>query len=118
MPTYDYFCNDCGEFDAIRSMSSRNDPAICPTCSSVSERVFLNAPRLACLSNSDRTAHATNERARHEPKRSGDSAGGSYSRLKHPSGCGCCSTSARGATVTAPNGAKTFPSKRPWMISH
>ena len=23
-----------------------------------------------------------------------------------------------GFTVTAPNGAKAFPSKRPWMISH
>ena len=55
----------------------------------------------------------TNERARHEPKISG-----SYQRMRHPAGCGCCSTGKRGATVTAANGAKAFPSKRPWMISH
>jgi hypothetical protein len=46
-------------------------------------------------------------------------AEGSYARMRHPSGCGCCSgTSKRGSTVTAPSGAKTFPTKRPWMISH
>ena len=60
-----------------------------------------------------RRAMDLNERARHEPKRSGD-----YARLKHPCGCGCCSNGRRGATVTAANGNKAFPSKRPWMISH
>ena len=59
------------------------------------------------------TSVAVNERAAHEPRRSGD-----YARFKHPSGCGCCSGARRGATVTAPSGAKAFPSKRPWMISH
>ena len=34
--------------------------------------------------------------------------------LPAPSG----SSARRGATVTAANGAKAFPSKRPWMISH
>jgi hypothetical protein len=39
--------------------------------------------------------------------------------MRHPAGCGCGSSSGkRGATYTAPNGAKAFPSKRPWMISH
>jgi hypothetical protein len=72
---------------------------------------------LALLSSSTRNAMDTNERARHEPRSSKDQ--GSYSRLKHPAGCGCCSTSGkRSATVTAANGAKGFPSKRPWMISH
>ncbi|MFZ2296397.1 MAG: zinc ribbon domain-containing protein, partial [Polaromonas sp.] len=26
--------------------------------------------------------------------------------------------SRRSTTVTSPNGAKAFPTKRPWMISH
>ncbi|MEO5738388.1 MAG: zinc ribbon domain-containing protein, partial [Variovorax sp.] len=60
-----------------------------------------------------RGALATNERARHEPKTSRD-----YARLKHPAGCGCCSTARGGPTLTAPNGNRAFPSKRPWMISH
>ena len=85
----------------------------CPDCGCVSARVLSAAPRLALMADGTRRAIAVNERAAHEPKRSGD-----YARLKHPSGCGCCSGSKRGATVTAANGAKSAPSRRPWMISH
>ncbi len=54
----------------------------------------------------------------HQPKSSRDLAGG-YGRLRHPSGCGCCSGGGiRSATVRAASGAKAFPTKRPWMISH
>ena len=59
-------------------------------------------------------AHETNERASHEPKSSRDV------RLRHVPGCSCCSSGAtrRGGTVRLANGAKTFPGKRPWQISH
>jgi putative FmdB family regulatory protein len=114
MPTYDYACPDCGGFDAFRTLAARNEALACPDCGTPSPRVFATAPRLALMEGSTRRAMDTNERARHEPRRSGD-----YARLKHPAGCGCCSTSTkRTATVTAANGAKAFPSKRPWMISH
>lgn len=114
MPTYDYACPDCGGFDALRSIAQRDAPAVCPTCGTASPRVLTAAPRLAWLEAGQRVALETNERARHEPRKSGD-----YARLRHPSGCGCCSTGARrGATVQAANGNKAFPSKRPWMISH
>lgn len=114
MPTYDYACPAHGGFDAFRALGQRNDPAPCPDCGDASPRVFASAPRLALLDGDTRSAIATNERARHEPKRSGD-----YQRLRHPAGCGCCSTaSKRSSTLTAPNGNKSFPSKRPWMISH
>lgn len=113
MPTYDYSCPQCGGFDAFRTLAARNEAANCPDCGATSERVFATAPRLALMEGSTRRAIETNERARHEPRRSGE-----YARLKHPAGCGCCSNSKRGATVTAPNGNKAFPGKRPWMISH
>ena len=113
MPTYDYACPDCGGFDAFRSLSQRNEPAACPDCGTASPRVFATAPRLALLEGSTRRAMDVNERARHEPRSSRD-----YQRLRHPAGCGCCGTGRSKATVTAPNGAKAFPSKRPWMISH
>jgi putative FmdB family regulatory protein len=113
MPTYDYACGGCGGFDAIRTLADRNEPAACPDCGSPSPRVFASAPRLALLDGGTRRAMDTNERARHEPRRSGD-----YARLKHPAGCGCCSVGGRKATVTGANGNKAFPSKRPWMISH
>ncbi len=113
MPTYDYACPSCGGFDALRRFAQRDEPAACPDCGAPSPRVFTAMPRLACLSSQTRRAMDINEQARHEPGRSG-----SYQRMRHPAGCGCCSPGRRGATVTAANGAKAFPSKRPWMISH
>ncbi|MBP8860383.1 MAG: zinc ribbon domain-containing protein, partial [Ottowia sp.] len=89
MPTYDYACPDCGGFEALRSLSQRDEPCSCPDCGTASTRVFVAAPRLACLSSETRRAHETNERASHAPRSSRD---GSYGRLKHPAGCGCCST--------------------------
>lgn len=114
MPTYDYDCPGCGGFDAFRTLAQRNEPAACPDCGAASQRVFVSAPRLALMNGDARAAIGVNERAQHEPKSSRD-----YQRMRHPAGCGCCSTSGkRSATVTAPSGAKAFPSKRPWMISH
>jgi putative FmdB family regulatory protein len=113
MPTYDYDCPSCGGFDAFRSLSQRNEPAACPDCGTAAPRVMVSAPRLALMDGGVRTAIGVNERASHEPKRSGD-----YARLKHPPGCGCCGTGRSKATVTSASGAKAFPSKRPWMISH
>ena len=113
MPTYDYECRDCGGFDALRSVSRRDEPAACPECAAASPRVMSAAPRLALMAGSTRSAIETNERARHAPQSSKD-----YQRLKHPSGCGCCSSAKRSATLTAPNGVKGAPSRRPWMISH
>ncbi len=114
MPTYDYDCSLCGGFEAIRAISQRDEPAICPDCDDLAPRVLVAAPRLRVMEATTLRAMDVNETARHEPKRSGD-----YARLRHPSGCGCCSASSRKkTTVTAPNGAKSFPSKRPWMISH
>jgi putative FmdB family regulatory protein len=113
MPTYEYDCVACGGFDAFRAMAERNEPVACPGCGSAAPRVFATAPRLALMASSTRVAEATNERARHQPKNSAE-----YARLKHPAGCGCCTTGKSKSTVVAPNGAKTFPSKRPWMIAH
>lgn len=115
MPTYDYDCSACGGFAAFRPMAARDEPAPCPSCRGESPRVLVaSAPRLALLEGSTRSALDINERACHEPRSSRD-----YQRLRHPAGCGCCAPGARrGATVTAANGAKAFPGKRPWMISH
>lgn len=111
MPTYDYDCGVCGGFEALRSMSQRDEPAACPDCGAASPRVLVAAPRLALMEDATRSAMAVNERARHEPKSSSNYA-------RHPAGCGCCSSARRGATVKDVRGNKAFPSKRPWMISH
>ncbi|ARU03594.1 FmdB family transcriptional regulator [Comamonas serinivorans] len=121
MPTYDYACHDCGEFDALRSLADRNEPCACPACGAASHRVMSHAPRLACTSPQQRRAAEVNERSRHAPRmsRDVDPAAGGYGRLRHPSGCGCCSTKSKGASQSTPaGGMKAQVGNRPWMISH
>lgn len=120
MPTYDYECPACGGFDAFRSIAERNEPAGCPSCGTASARV-LSAPRLSALATGARRAIEANERSANAPMSSreyADSRSGSYGRLRHPASCGCCGTGIRSATVRGASGAKAFPTKRPWMISH
>ncbi|TXF11049.1 FmdB family zinc ribbon protein [Pelomicrobium methylotrophicum] len=115
MPIYDYDCPSCGVFETFRTLTARNDPTDCPNCGTASPRVFASAPRLTCLPGETRRAMEINERARHEPYSSGEYA---YQRMRHPEGCSCCLSGKRSATVTAANGAKSFPARRPWMIGH
>jgi putative FmdB family regulatory protein len=105
MPTYDYQCHHCGTFEAMRPISDRDAPAMCPQCGSKAERVLISAPRLADMGGDLRLAMATNEKSRHEPKLS--------SSVRHPKGCVCCTSSAKKSDA-----AKAFANKRPWMISH
>lgn len=110
MPYYDYLCEDCGPFTNYAPMSAFDQPCACPTCASEAPRVLFTAPKIAGMDKSRRTAFETNERAQHEPKRSG-----------HGAGCSCCSGGGKkksSGTLYRPDGSKSFPAKRPWMISH
>jgi putative FmdB family regulatory protein len=110
MPFYDYECNRCGPFTALRPMAECADPLVCPDCGASSARAFLRAPAIACSDAGSRKAMALNERARNEPKLASN----------HRAGCGCC-TGPKGAKPGAAHAvaaAKSFPSARPWMISH
>lgn len=124
MPVYDYLCQSCGPITALRPMSAHADPIDCPVCRQEAPRALLQAPHMSGLSTSDRTAHARNEMARHAPQVSSKASREDQARdrsRKHPSGCSCCSGSKgnfRSSAVYKADGSKTFPSKRPWMISH
>lgn len=110
MPLYEYMCDACGPFEEIAPISRFSDPCDCPDCGATSPRVLLSVPRLATLSNGTRRAHETNERSADSPKRS-----------SHGPGCGCCGGSSKkknSKTLYRPDGSKSFPTKRPWMISH
>ncbi len=110
MPVYEYLCAEHGAFEAIRPMADYKSPCPCPDCGAQAPRVMLTVPRLAALDTATRRAHETNERSAHEPK----------STRSHGPGCGCCSgaKTAKSKTLHRPDGSKSFPSKRPWMISH
>lgn len=113
MPTYDYACPACGPFEARRAIAERDVPAGCPRCGLAAPRAWLAAPRLADMPAERRGAFAVNERAAHAPQRSGD-----YARLRHPAGCGCCAAGRGAGAARTADGAKGFPGRRPWMISH
>ncbi|MFW2589996.1 FmdB family zinc ribbon protein [Sagittula sp. SSi028] len=110
MPYYDYLCDACGPFTESAPMADFDKPCDCPACGTAAPRVLLQAPRFANMDAGRRTAFATNERSQHAPK----------SSRAHPPGCGCCSGTSKTAsrTLHRPDGSKSFPSARPWMISH
>ena len=113
MPVYDYLCSGCGPFTEMRPMTECDAPQACPECGGLAPRAFLTAPYFATMSKERRLAHATNERSAHAPQ------GLAEFKARHRAGCACCSgkLSAR-AVKRGKNGAKAFPSSRPWMISH
>ncbi|MEC7760676.1 MAG: zinc ribbon domain-containing protein [Pseudomonadota bacterium] len=110
MPYYDYLCDECGPFTAFAPMSAFDQPCTCPDCAGEARRAIFTAPQLSVVSGSTRRAFETNERAAHEPK----------SSKTHGPGCSCCSSSSKkpSRTLHRPDGSKSFPSARPWMISH
>jgi hypothetical protein len=75
-------------------------------------RVILTAPHFACMPADRRKAHATNERSSNAPKTLNE-----Y-KASHGPGCGCCSGKASRLVTKTRSGAKSFPTARPWMISH
>jgi len=111
MPVYEYECAECGPFAALRPMVQYADPHACPGCGSEAPRAMLSAPMLANMDAGRRTAFATNERSAHAPK--------SSKSLGHGAHCSCCGSGKKSRmTLYGKDGSKSFPSSRPWMISH
>ncbi|PKQ08476.1 MAG: FmdB family transcriptional regulator [Alphaproteobacteria bacterium HGW-Alphaproteobacteria-10] len=110
MPVYEYWCESHGLFTSLRSMASFAEPCDCPDCGALAPRVMFTPPHVAGGDRGRMKAHAINERAADSPKRLSG----------HGPGCSCCGgTSKKGrATLHRPDGTKSFPSARPWMISH
>ena len=115
MPVYDYECGDCGFFTEMRGMSLCDSPCDCPICGTPSPRAFLTMPAMLKMDGAKRKAYAANEESRHRPKTRDQ-----YAELRagrHPIGCTCC-LGVKKSGVFRADGAKAFPSARPWMISH
>lgn len=102
---YDYLCDACGPFTAIRPMAEFQAPHPCEGCGAPARRAMLTAPGLAAMDGGRRNALATNERSAHAPTKV----------KRHPASYGCCKPTKRVAESVA---AKSFPGARPWMISH
>ncbi|WP_420566760.1 FmdB family zinc ribbon protein [Thalassovita sp.] len=109
MPVYEYWCDDCGPFESLVPMSKFSEPCACPVCALPAPRVMMTAPKLSVMDSGRRHAHETNERSADSPRKS-----------SHGPGCGCCGGGEKknSKTLYRPDGSKSFPTKRPWMISH
>ena len=112
MPLYEYRCNDCGPFTALRKMSEASKPAFCDNCGGISNRL-ISVPNYALLGQSLRMAHERNEKSAHDPK------------VAKRSSCGCagshtCKTSTKvnPETGKAALQMQTKKTARPWMLSH
>jgi putative FmdB family regulatory protein len=112
MPVYDYLCKACGPFTDMQPMAECDAPQNCPNCLNVSPRAILRPPNFFCMPSDKRKAHATNERSANAPKTADE-----Y-KASHAPGCGCCSGKPSRLLNKTRSGAKSFPTARPWMISH
>jgi len=108
MPVYEYLCRDCGPFTRMRSISEYELPSDCPKCEASAPRVMLTAPHCSTVSAQTRIAHATNERSAESPR----------TLWSHGDGCSCCSGRSSRLLKRGKRGTKSFPTSRPWMISH
>lgn len=58
MPLYEFLCNDCGEFEELRSLAESSTPANCPQCGETAPKIFsapninLNSGSLSSIGNS------------------------------------------------------------------
>ena len=113
MPVYDYLCHDCGPFTDMRPMANAMHRWIARNAPRNPPRAILTAPNFFCMPSDRRKAHAVNERSANAPKTV------SECKASHGAGCGCCSGGKPSRLVKKTRGgAKSFPTARPWMISH
>lgn len=125
MPVYEFQCSSCGVVERFLSIAARNVACQCPHCSKAVRRIIATAPRLQSKGREGVHAAQVNERAQHDPVRGSQAHAvselsrrqGNSSTGRHPAGCGCCKGGATG-TVTHADQSKSFPGRRPWMISH
>jgi putative FmdB family regulatory protein len=112
MPVYEYLCERCGSFTQMRPMAESALPSECPDCATMAPRVILTAPHCSTLSATTRAAHATNERSANAPRSLSSMGSG------HGGGCSCCSGISNRRVKKGKGGTKSFPTSRPWVISH
>lgn len=67
VPVYEFSCETCGAFEALRTIEEASEPMLCPTCGSSARRLY-SAPGVTRTSATVAQAHARNERSAHEPE--------------------------------------------------
>ena len=104
MAIYDYECQVCGPFTAMRPMMQFQDPCACPACGAEALRAFLNAPAIASVNPGGRIAREESRLSATYPPRSS---------AAHPAGCGCCMRRWQIPSALSSNGDRVFSSSGP-----
>ncbi|MCC5897972.1 MAG: zinc ribbon domain-containing protein [Phormidium sp. GEM2.Bin31] len=74
MPLYEYRCPQCGEFEAWRTIASRDQAPACPDCNGPSARIFaapmvnLNTGNLGRFTGSSDPKLVTRQREPNAPR--------------------------------------------------
>ena len=113
MPVYEYLCDECGPFTDMRPMAECDAPQDCPRCESESPRVILTAPNffVHALGQAQGPRHQRAQRAtRRRPS--------TNTRRRMDRAAAAARPNPRGIVKQTRSGAKSFPTARPWMISH
>src|SRR5690606_7042410 len=124
MPIYAYFCQTCGPFERLRSMSESQTPQECPECESLSARM-ATAVNLNIMEGTRRKVHQLNEKNAHEPRigSRGHPGNGHEAACDggngdvHGPGCGHGSGSSPHTSAGTKKGAQPT-SSRPWQVGH
>ena len=66
MPTYEYRCPDCADFDLVFEMRSVPDSVSCPTCACTARR-RMSAPGISTASSAAFRLIDDTKRSAHEP---------------------------------------------------
>jgi putative FmdB family regulatory protein len=98
MPTYEYLCDGCGPFTAMRPMAEFELPLECPVCDAMAPRVILTAPHCSTTSA--------------EGRQSQEWSATSPAATSHASGCGCCSSPTPRFSARAKGSGKSFSTSR------
>ena len=66
MPTYEYRCPDCADFDLVFEMRSVPDSVTCPACAGTARR-RMSAPRISAAGSAAYRLIDSTKRSAHEP---------------------------------------------------
>jgi putative FmdB family regulatory protein len=107
MPLYEYQCTTCDhEFAELQPMARCSEPTTCLHCGATAQRI-ISAPRLNTMRAEVRSAHQTNERSAHEPKKM---------QKGHQCSSSCSHQTSNGSAQ--PMLKQASGNKRPWMLGH
>lgn len=90
MPTYNYDCAVCGQFESVRRIAERDAICHCPACGAAAVRSAVNMPDLQFRSGSKSMGQRSGHGHEGAPRDSDPGRYGGYGGMRHLADCACC----------------------------